>query len=463
MNERSGNILINNIVKVLMSNFWVIVLGFSGSFIFPKILSIDSYAQYQTFLLYSSYVVLLPLGFPSGMVINYAGLNYHDINNSQYKTEIYILFVILSIFTVICGGITMILHNRMWLYVTLAIFPICMVGSYRALYQAWNRFSSFTRLNVLIATAIPMLAIIYYLVTKNLTGDIYIYIYLSIYLIVTIYLIFEFKEKTRGVSANKVFTKYNWETEKAGFALFVGSYINILLLSADKQFVNVFFSVEIFAFYAFGMSMQSIMTSFITSISQPLFPAMAQKRFSRDDYKKLKEILLIFGSASGCSYFVVSIIVKHFITKYIEGLRVAEIFFIVFPALAVINILYINLYKIERKMKTYITTLAGVFGTAIILNLLAVHFIDDFTGVAVATTITYYVWFFVGTKQFDYFKLTVGDIAFLCVYIAGLLLITRSCNDFVGIIVYLIFDVVLAFICYGKNFKDYLKLYRQQS
>lgn len=33
------------------------------------------------------------------------------------------------------------------------------------------------------------------------------------------------------------------------------------------------------AYYSFGMSMQSLMTVFIISIAQPLFPAMAQGKF----------------------------------------------------------------------------------------------------------------------------------------------------------------------------------------
>ena len=123
--------------------------------------------------------------------------------------------------------------------------------------------------------------------------------------------------------------------------------------------------------YSFALSMQSSMTIFITAISQPLYPKLASGGTSKDFYGYAKTGLLIFGSFSGLAYFACSIIVKLFIPKYIDSLSVIAIFFAVFPALAVINTLYINLYKVERKIKKYVFVLVGVIITSIILNILA--------------------------------------------------------------------------------------------
>ena len=51
MGPQKENSLVKNIVRVLSANFWVAAIGFIGSFIFPRILTIDAYALYHTFTL----------------------------------------------------------------------------------------------------------------------------------------------------------------------------------------------------------------------------------------------------------------------------------------------------------------------------------------------------------------------------------------------------------------------------
>ena len=59
-----------NIFRALSANFIVAIVGFLGSFIFPRILTINDYALYHTFTLYLSYITILHLGFPSGMALD---------------------------------------------------------------------------------------------------------------------------------------------------------------------------------------------------------------------------------------------------------------------------------------------------------------------------------------------------------------------------------------------------------
>ena len=105
-----------NIIRVLFANFLVTAVSFIGSFVFPRILSIESYAQYHQFTLYVSYIAVLHLGFPSGMVIKYAGKNVDNINKSQLKSEVLITFYTLSFFSVIAIIVSMLTDDeRAWL------------------------------------------------------------------------------------------------------------------------------------------------------------------------------------------------------------------------------------------------------------------------------------------------------------------------------------------------------------
>lgn len=460
--KRKENSLSKNIIRVLSANFWVAVIGFLGSFVFPRILTIDGYALYHTFTLYVGYITITHLGFPSGMVINYAGKDYNKIDRKQYRSEMLLLMSILSFFTLAFLIVSFATRNRMIAYIALAIIPTGVTGSYKSLLQSWSRFKFFSKISTVLATAVPVAALIYYVITKALPGDIYIIIYLIVYWIVTLVLLAEISKKIHGVKANKLLSQENWKTERIGLAMVLGNYINTLFVSADKQFVKWFFGNQEFAYYSFGMSMQSLMTVFIASIAQPLFPAMAQGKFKDEEYNSIKELLIIFGSLSGCAYFAVSIIVKLFIQKYTHSLDVVGIYFVVFPAMAVINCLYINLYKIKGIMATYIKTLIGILALAIALNAFFVFSVGKFTGVAIATTITYYIWFLIGFIQFKFLKITIRDVMYLIVYTIGFFTITRAFNDFAGLIVYFVFIGTLAMVCYKKELMFYVdKVFRR--
>ena len=145
---------------------------------------------------------------------------------------------------------------------------------------------------------------------------------------------------------------------------------------------------------------------------------------------------------------------NNFITKYTESLNVVGIYFVVFPAMAVVNCLYINLYKIKNLMRRYIFTIVGILLVAIVLNLIAVKIYPDYTGVSIATTITYYVWFLLGFRQFKFLKLEIKDIGYLTIYTVGFFFITRKItNEFAGVGLYLVFILILVFVFYRDKLK----------
>jgi len=452
---KAGSSLTANIIKVLSANLWVTIIGFLGGFVFPKILTIDAYAEYHTFTLYLKYIAIIHLGFPSGMMIRYAGQDYEKIDKKRYKSELIILLSILSFFSIVFLAISIINSNKMMLYIAIAAIPTGINGSYKSLLQSWSRFKFYSRMNTFISTTVPVLALAYYFITKSLPGDVYIAIYLLIDWIMTIYIMIEMVKKVHGVKSYKVISKENLQTEKTGIVLVAGNYINTLFTSADKQFIKIFFENTQFAFYSFGMSMQSLMTVFITSVAQPLFPAMAKGHFTEREYVDVRKMLMVFGSLSGCAYFAASIVVKMFIQKYTPSLDVVSIYFVVFPAMAVINGLYINLFKIKNRMKDYIFTLAAVLCVAICLNLLFVHIWPDYTGVAVATVLTYYIWFFLGARQFKFLEVGLKDIIYLSIFTFGFFSITRSLNDWIGLVVFFLFDIIIALLFYREVVMKY--------
>ncbi len=162
-------------------------------------------------------------------------------------------------------------------------------------------------------------------------------------------------------------------------------------------------------------------------------------------------MLIIFGSFSGCAFFLVSIIVKKFITKYIGSIEIVNIYFAIFPAMAIVNCLYINLYKIKGKVRQYIKTLVIMLFLAILLDSLVVVSNIGFKWIALATVVVYYTWLIVGSRQFETIELSTKDIFYFICFFALFLGISRCFFDAIGFVIYFLINSLVLYLLYKKT------------
>ncbi len=450
--------MLKNMMRVLFSNVWVAAIGLVSTLVFPKIMSMDSYAEYQTFTLYLSYIAILHLGIPSGMFVKYAGKEYQSIDRREYKTEITAILLILTFFTGVGLGIYAFTQSRMVLYVSAVILPYCYVGSYNSLYQSWNMFKEFSIIRMIIPTATTVVALFLFFATGSISSDAYIIINILTYAMVGIVIYCSYHKFVAGVKCEKFVSEKNMILLKTGFLLVIGNYINNLFHAIDKQFIKWFFTNIEFATYSFAVTLQSVMTMVITSIAQPLFPQMAKGGIDKEKYCRLKELLFLFGSMAGCAYFACALIVDKLLPNYRGSIRIIGLFFAIFPAMAVINCLYINLYKLDKKLSKYIISLLSMLVVAAVLNLAGVLLFENYEVVAVATTITYYVWLIFSTKDFPFLRLTLRDYGFLTVYLILFYLLTQWLNNLLGMLLYVIAIPIIAILFYGCYLSQYKTL-----
>ena len=235
--------------------------------------------------------------------------------------------------------------------------------------------------------------------------------------------------------------------------------LRLAIPSMIAQFVNVLYSVHSFAMYSFAMSTQSMMTIFITALAQPFYPKMARGDMNKKELNFLKELFFMFGSLSGCAYFALSIVVKYFIKKYTGSLEVIGIFFAVFPAMAVINVIYINMYKIKRKLKKYVFVLLGMLGISIVFNGIAAVVHGGNIGISLATMCVYYVWLYYSQRDLEEITIGLKDTIYLVVYLGIYFSLTRVPNNIIGCVSYLVVIFIWDTVMYKSSvieLKDYV-------
>lgn len=452
--------MVNNIFKVLISNVIVALVGLISSLLLPNLLSIDDYAKYQTFILYISYVALFHLGFPNGLSIKYAGKSFQNIEKQQLKGEMFLLLIIISVFSAFFLLIYIFTKNIMFLYVSIMTFCSCYLGAITQLLQAWGMFDLYALSHVIISAVSLVLPIIIYFIFDKASATITIISYIFVYVVMTaLYLLLQIILGS-NYSCAKLFSKENRDIEKIGLLFHIGSYINVLFHSVDKQMIKWYCSVQEFSFYSFAITMQSTMTILLTAVSQPLFPYIAAGKL--DSEKKVsfvKRSLLMLGSLSGVAYFVCSLIVENWIPKYLNSLLVIKIYFALFPAMAVINCLYFNYYKVKKLKFRYTIDLLFMFVLAVVLDLAAIKLNNSHIGVATATVVVYYFWLIYGTKVFPELKLTINEYAFIFLYLILFFGIQRVTSNIIGMLLFVLIDYILCQTLFREEMKlifDYI-------
>lgn len=443
------------LLKVFTSNFLVTLLKLVTGFVFPRMMSVESYAEYQTYALYITYICALHLGFSDGMGINYAGKPYERTEPGQYKAEVRILLAISLCFTAIFALATLLCRSRMLLYVTLSVLPFCMVQAYQLLYQAWGEFGRFTRMNMVTA-AVPILGTLALtIITGRMEAAQYIGLYILIYSIYTVILLVRARRYTRGAPCARLRSEQNAKTWKVGAAVCLAGYVNVLFHSVDKQFIKLLFDTQSFAVYSFGLSLQNIMMVFFTSIAQALFNFLASGKLREEDQGTLMRGLLIFGALSGAALQACRIAVMLIVPKYAASLEITGVYFLVFPALAVINCLYINLYKLTRQTGRYVRTLSVVLVLSVLLNAGFSALWHRPVAVTAATVVVYYLWLVISARHFDKLRLTVRDGGFLALFFAVYLLCGRIANPFAAMSAYLLLILGGAYAIYPQTVRYY--------
>lgn len=442
--------MVKNVFKVLFSNAILILVGLCSSLLFPMLMSTDDYSFYQKYLLYVSYINICHIGIPSGMYLNYAGKDYRETDKKQYKSEVFLIYVVLLIGTNIGFLFAGVSQSQMVLLVTISIIPQCVISAFQALYQSWGKYTGYAIVNALPKTLLIIFFVFAYWGLNRVSGFSLVVLLLVINWGVTIYFTIDFFRFVKGYRCNKILSHENGVTTINGLLLTIGNYINILFHSIDKQFVLAFYNTNAFAMYSFAMSMQNIITIFITALANPFYTRIAKNDIDARELVQLRNILIVFGAYSGGAYFAVSFIVKNYIPNYMGALDIITNFFAVFPAMAVINVLYVNLYKLRHMLKKYIFVLVGMLAVVGALNGIVVLFELEYRGIAFATMISYYIWLLYSQVDFIDIKLSTREYIYILGFFFLYFSLQRIGNDIIGFLTYAVVITIWSLLIY-KN------------
>lgn len=449
--------ILGQLITVLSSNLIVLLTGFASGFLIPKALDLSQYAIFKTYSLYIEYAVLISLGFSDGLYLKYGGLRRNEISKREVSEEFYFYIITLAFISVIGIIIGSIITSLPLVLFSLSSFPMNLITAHRLVYQAIGEFKTFSVVNFLQSFLYLVFILGIFCIPALRTGTNFFLAKTIAYYLICIYLLKrEHLPFPRGLSIRE-FVNHNLLILKMGSYIMIGNLSSVIFYSLDRWFVKIFLRKNNFAFYSFATSMMTMVLIVVTSVAMTFYPMLVRRQKEDSLIRALKNYIMILGALSSTAYFVLDLIVRWVLTEYISSLEVIAILFAGFPAIAVINAIYVNMYKAQKVEKKYFFTVFGMVGVSFGLNVLAVIINKSNWTIAAATTIAFYFWFFFSSKDFKGTKTNLREIAYLSAFLIVFFSTTRLLPWWLGLPLYLAGILGITLLFYKKEFFELIR------
>lgn len=452
------------VLYVFISNFINMLIALFTGFILPKLLSVESYADIKLFQLYVSYVGILHLGYSDGMYLKYGGKTASSINQRNIQDDYITLRNMQLIVSIICIFLSITFNNKIFLFCSLTIFPINLANYIKYFYQAtgeFKKYSVFTNVNTMLQFLINIVLLF---IIKSDESNLYIIMYVVTYFIFLFIVTFEF-HKFIKIRIFDLKIKYIMlrENIKTGFFLMIGNFGNIIFTSIDRLFVKELFGIVEFAYYSFAVSIDHLLSVFITPISTVMYNYFCNNK-ETEKILKVKKIVIVFSTILICLAFPAKFIVEVFIKKYIPSLDVLFILFASNMLTIIVKCIHINLYKSQKRQNRYFFIMVFIILLSVVFNYTCYDIWKNPLAIAYATLLVSFVWFVIGEVDLRKYKLNIKEYFYVFSLIIVFLFLGKQDNTIVSFLIFISYVYIMTKILFNDSYLylkkliiDYLK------
>lgn len=443
---------------------FLLIFGFIQSLIIPKYLSTTDYGYWQLFLLYTTYVGILHLGFLDGVLVRWAGKDLEALREEIPTTFRFILLeqgFIVVVLVMIVGLIDM-PSRKIALAVLANAIIVNLLTFFLFTAQATKRFKLVTAVNI----GRGLLFIVFILLI--FFSGYFSYFSLILATMATgIIIIFLFVFHTRDClfyhsAHRRSLLQYGNENIGIGIFVLLGNFTALIFATIDRLTVGSFFPITQFAVYAFAMTMCGLVTVFLQAAAQVFFPYLSgsSSKTRTKAYGLLKPTLVIFWAAALAVYFPFSVWIRHYLPNYSDSLPLMAILLCTIGFSGQINILHANFFKVYRKQRAYFVLACISLIGAGTLNMLAVSLFGTLKAVAYTAIISFSLWYLLNEVVLRHLvavptKEIVKWVIVISVYIGAFLGAYAVAETWViGFIIYGVLFIGITAVCFHGEIKQ---------
>ena len=274
---------IKDMLRVSSSNIIKLLAGVLVGLLLPKIIGVTDYGYYKTYSLYIHYVGLFHFGISDGIYLLFGDKDFDQLDRKRfrfYSKAFICIEAVLSVVLTTVAAIGLSGENK-FIFICVASYLLAnnITGYYQMISQITGRFKELSRRNVIQSALISISVLVLFAIHKflgyELTYKPYTLIYSTIIALLAVWYIFTYKDITFGKTSS---IKEQWKDVpgfiKVGFPLTVANLCSTLILSLDRQFVNLLFDTDTYAVYAFAYNMLALVTTAVSAVSTVLYPRL---------------------------------------------------------------------------------------------------------------------------------------------------------------------------------------------
>lgn len=448
--------LSKGILQVILANIINLIISIGNGFLLPKFLSVESYASLKTFLLYTSYIGILHLGYIDGVYIKYGGRAINEIPIEQYAYEKKVLALFQLGMTLPIILVASFLEDACLLFAAISVLPINMVCFFKFIYQATGEFREYRYITNLSAILIFILNVIFLFIVRTDYSLYYIGIQVVVSFVVWIY----YERKNRVIIGNELSLKKIWsqlnENIHLGIIIMLGNFMGLWITSIDRWFVKFFYSVAEFAYYSFAVTMLRLINVVVTAFSVTLYNFFCKKP-TDDEISGVRKFVLIIGAGIIAIIFPLNFVIQTYLDKYVSALPIIRVLFTAQFILIGVNAIYLNLYKALNLQKKYLMRMFIITILAFCSNGIIGYLWTDIIAYAVATLLTSLIWLILCQIDLPKYKMNKNEWVYLLLTVSGYF-ICNCFNVWLGMFIYAGWVLIETFLLFPKDVKLLLEM-----
>ena len=385
MNTKFKNIL-ENITYTFTANILTMLISVIMTLILPKFLGVTDYSYYQLYIFFVSYVGFFHFGWIDGIYLKIGGMEYNDLEKSNYVTQFWMLNVLEIIIAAIISIFALFIIKNIDKSFVLISTSVCGVITILRTYllfilQSTNRikeYAKYTRVDRFIYFA---LVIVFLFLGFN-NYKIILYIDIFSKLVALILCVNKMKDIVFGklnISKNILFEIF--ENISIGIKLMLANIASTLIIGVIRFGIQRNWYIETFGKISLTLNISNLLMTFINAVAVIMFPLLRREEESKlpKIYVILRNTLMIFLYMMLIFYYPIKLILSTWLPQYADSLRYMALLFPICIYESKMSMLINTYLKSFRKEKSMLIINTISLILSLILTISSVFILNNLT------------------------------------------------------------------------------------
>ena len=385
MNTKLRNIL-ENITYTFTANILTMLISIIMTLILPKFLGVTDYSYYQLYIFFISYVGFFHFGWIDGIYLKIGGMEYNDLEKSNYVTQFWMLNVLEIIIAAIISIFALFIIKNIDKSFVLISTSVCGVITILRTYllfilQSTNRikeYAKYTRVDRFIYFALVIVFL--FLGFKNYKIILYIDIFSKLVALVLC------ANKMKDIVFGKLNISKNtlleiFENISIGIKLMLANIASTLIIGVVRFGIQKNWDIETFGKISLTLNISNLLMTFINAVAVIMFPLLRREEESNlpKIYVILRNTLMIFLYMMLIFYYPIKLILSTWLPQYADSLRYMALLFPICIYESKMSMLINTYLKSFRKEKSMLIINTISLSLSLILTILSVFILNNLT------------------------------------------------------------------------------------